>query len=96
MYKRQGDTQSASKYPFYVDLDSVDGLILGQHVYIELDQGQEEVKEGLWLYGSYIVQDEDTPYVWAANEKDRLEKRYIELGEYDADMDEYEIVSGLA
>lgn len=90
-----GDTQSASKYPFYVDLDSVDGLILGQHVYIELDQGQEEVKEGLWLYGSYIVQDEDTPYVWAANEKNRLEKRYIELGEYDADMDEYEIVSGL-
>ena len=69
-----GDTQSASKYPFYVDLDSVDGLILGQHVYIELDQGQEEVKEGLWLYGSYIVQDEDTPYVWAANEKNRLEK----------------------
>ena len=91
-----GDTQSASKYPFYVDLDSVDGLILGQHVYIELDQGQEEVKEGLWLYGSYIVQDEDTPYVWAANEKNRLEKRYIELGEYDADMDEYEIVSVLA
>ncbi len=90
-----GDTQSASKYPFYVDLDSVDGLILGQHVYIELDQGQEEVKEGLWLYGSYIVQDEDTPYVWTANEKNRLEKRYIELGEYDADMDEYEIVSGL-
>ncbi len=68
------------KYPFYVDLDSVDGLILGQHVYIELDQGQEEVKEGLWLYGSYIVQDEDTPYVWAANEKNRLEKHYIELG----------------
>ena len=91
-----GDTQSASKYPFYVDLDSVDGLILGQHVYIELDQGQEEVKEGLWLYGSYIVQDEDTPYVWAANEKNRLEKHYIELGEYDADMDEYEIGSGLA
>ena len=74
----------------------MDGLILGQHVYIELDQGQEEVKEGLWLYGSYIVRDEDTPYVWAANEKNRLEKHYIELGEYDADMDEYEIVSGLA
>ena len=36
------DTQTASKYPFYVELDSVDGLILGQHVYIELDLGQEE------------------------------------------------------
>lgn len=46
---------SASKYPFYISLDNADGLILGQHVYIELDQGQQEEKEGLWLYASYIV-----------------------------------------
>lgn len=91
-----GESQMASKYPFYIELESADGLILGQHVYIEMDQGQEERKEGLWLYASYIVQDEDMPYVWAANEKNRLEKRYIELGEYDADMDEYQIVSGLS
>lgn len=91
-----GDSQMVSKYPFYIELQSAEGLILGQHVYVEPDQGQEEEKEGLWLYGSYIVQDEDTPYVWAANEKNRLEKRYIELGEYDADMDEYEIISGLS
>lgn len=110
-----GDTQMASKYPFYIELDSADGLILGQHVYIELDQGQEETKEGLWLYGSYIVQAggvwngiepgteagadvqaEEGPYVWVANEKNRLEKRYVELGAYDADMDEYEILSGLS
>lgn len=110
-----GDSQMASKYPFYIELDSADGLILGQHVYIELDQGQEETKEGLWLYGSYIVQvggvwngiepgteagtdvqEEEGPYVWVANEKNRLEKRYVELGEYDADMDEYEIISGLS
>ncbi len=108
------DSQMASKYPFYIELDSADGLILGQHVYIELDQGQEETKEGLWLYGSYIVhaggatgmepgteagtgaQAEERPYVWVANEKNRLEKRYVELGEYDADMDEYEILSGLS
>ncbi|MCM1258659.1 MAG: efflux RND transporter periplasmic adaptor subunit [Roseburia sp.] len=48
---------SASKYPFYISLDSADGLILGQHVYIELDQGQTETKEGLWLYASYIVME---------------------------------------
>lgn len=88
-------TEMATKYPFYIELDSADGLILGQHVYIEMDQGQEEVKEGLWLYGSYIVQEDGGPYVWTANEKNRLEKRYVELGEYDADMDEYEILSGL-
>lgn len=87
--------QTASKYPFYIELDSADGLILGQHVYIEMDEGQEEKKEGLWLYGSYIVQNEESPYVWAANEKERLEKCYIELGEYDDALDEYEIISGV-
>lgn len=95
-YYSGSETVGASKYPFYIELDSADGLILGQHVYIELDQGQEEVKEGLWLYSYYIVQDEDMPYVWISNDRNRLEKRYVELGEYDADMDEYEIVSGLA
>lgn len=94
-YYSSSETVGASKYPFYIELDSADGLILGQHVYIELDQGQEEEKEGLWLYGYYIIQDEDTPYVWAANGRNRLEKRYVELGDYDADMDEYEIVDGL-
>ena len=27
---------SASKYPFYVELDSSEGLLLGQHVYIQI------------------------------------------------------------
>ena len=85
----------ASKYPFYIELESADGLILGQHVYIELDQGQEETKEGLWLYGSYIVQEEDAAYVWVSNSRERLEKRKVELGEYDEMMDEYQITSGL-
>jgi HlyD family secretion protein len=87
--------ESASKYPFYIELDSADGLILGQHVYIELDEGQEEAKEGLWLYSYYIVQEDGTAYVWAANEKNRLEKRIVELGAYDENLDEYEILSGL-
>ncbi len=77
MYTSEGgESMTASKYPFYIELESADGLILGQHVYIELDNGQEQVKEGLWLYGSYIIQDEEKPYVWAANDKHQLEKRY--------------------
>ena len=28
---------SSSKYPFYVALDNIDGLILGQHIYVEPD-----------------------------------------------------------
>lgn len=91
----EGEVMMASKYPFYIELESSDGLILGQHVYIELDEGQIEKKEGIWLYSFYIVQDENGAYVWAANAKNRLEKRVIELGEYDADMDQYQIISGL-
>lgn len=88
-------TQSATKYPFYITLDSTDGLILGQHVYIEPDNGQTEVKEGLWLDESYIVTDDGDPYVWAANDKMKLEKRKVTLGEHDENMFQYEITSGL-
>lgn len=95
-YSSDSSTEKATKYPFYVQLDSTDNLILGQHVYIELDEGQQEEKEGLWLYSYYIVQDDGNPYVWADDGKGKLEKRTVELGEYDENLDEYEIVSGLA
>lgn len=85
----------SSKYPFYIALDSSDGLMLGQHLYIELDEGQTETKDGIWIYSGYIVQDEETPYVWADNGSGKLEKRAVELGEYDEGMDLYEIVTGL-
>ena len=95
-YSDSGDeTTTSSKYPFYVALDSMEGLILGQHVYIELDMGQQPTKEGVWLYSYYLVMDDGDPYVWAANGKDKLEKRVVELGEYDENMDQYEIKSGL-
>lgn len=94
-YYYGSDTVMASKYPFYIALDNADGLILGQHLYIELDQGQEEEKEGIWLSSSYVVQEEDKAYVWAANSRNRLEKRTVKLGEYDEMMDQYQILSGL-
>ncbi|MCI8464733.1 MAG: efflux RND transporter periplasmic adaptor subunit [Lachnospiraceae bacterium] len=84
----------ASKYPFYVTLDSSDGLMLGQHVYLEPNLGQEE-KTGMWLMSPYIVQDDGDPYVWAAGEGDKLEKRTLTLGGYDEEMDTWEILDGL-
>ncbi|HIY01317.1 MAG TPA: efflux RND transporter periplasmic adaptor subunit [Candidatus Blautia faecipullorum] len=92
-----GDSQtSSSTYPFYVNLDSSDGLMLGQHVYIEMDEGQEDKKEGLWLSEFYIVDaDTNNPYVWAADGSKKLEKRPVILGQYDEDLAEYEIADGL-
>lgn len=87
--------ESGSTYPFYIELDSASGLILGQHVYIELDNGQDEVKEGVWLYDYYLVHEEDGDYVWVATENDKLEKRKVTLGELDEEWMRYEILDGL-
>ena len=90
------DQTSSTSYPFYVELDSSEDLMLGQHVYIERDIGQDEQKDGLWLSDYYILDtDTNEPYVWAANDKNRLEKRYVTLGKHDDDLGEYEIVDGL-
>ncbi len=96
MYSGSGDSEmQSSKYPFYVTLDSNEGLILGQHLYIELDVGQEEVQEGLSLYSGYVVQEDEAAYVWADNGNGKLEKRAVEIGEYNEEMDTIQILSGL-
>lgn len=97
MIDSSGDSQTTSStYPFYVDLDSSDGLMLGQHVYIEKDEGQEEQKSGLWLSEAYIVDaDTDSPYVWARDDSKKLEKRSVILGQYDENLGEYEIADSL-
>ena len=90
------DQTTSTSYPFYVELDSSEDLMLGQHVYIERDIGQDDQKDGLWLSDYYILDtDTNEPYVWAANDKNRLEKRYVTLGKHDDDLGEYEIVDGL-
>ena len=96
MMSSSDDQTNSTSYPFYVELETSEGLMLGQHVYIERDEGQADTKDGLWLSDYYIVDaDSEDPYVWAANEKGRLEKRYITLGKHDEEMFEYEIVDGL-
>ena len=95
-YYYGGDSGAdSSTYKFYVELDSSEGLILGQHVYMEADVGQEEVKEGLWLEDYYIMEEDGTNYVWAASSSNVLEKREVTLGEYDEDQMKYEITEGL-
>lgn len=70
--------------------------MLGQHVFVEMDYGQGVVKNGVWLYETYLVKDGKDTYVWADNGKGKLEKRKIEPGDYDEALGEYEIKSGLS
>jgi len=94
-YGSYSDEMSASsKYPFYVELDSTEGLILGQHIYMELQQEEEEIA-GLQISSAFIAYEEDgRAYVWA-EKRGKLEKRTVTLGEYNPMQDTYVVTEGL-
>lgn len=95
-FSRADSSESASKYPFYVSLDNNKGLMLGQHVYIEADNGQSTKKKGIWLDASFIVSDDNgNSYVWVS-EKGKLKKRKVELGKSDEETHTTKIKSGLS
>lgn len=98
MYYYGGSSgETASKYNFFVTLNSPEGLILGQHVYIEPDTGASITHTGMWLPEIYLVDisDQGTAFVWARDEEEKLELRQVMLGQYDQGEGLYEIVSGL-
>ncbi|MBO5460978.1 MAG: efflux RND transporter periplasmic adaptor subunit, partial [Ruminococcus sp.] len=98
MYMSYGnDTVSSSRYAFYVELEEDEGLMMGQHVYLEMNYGQtEEAGEDALLLPSYYLNDiEGNPWVWAQDEEGNLEKRKVVLGEYEEETDCYFITEGL-
>lgn len=99
MYFDGSDTETkSSNYAFYIEPESTEGLMLGQHVLIEIDYGQSDAieKDGIWLYNDYVVDiDGEKPYVWAADKDGRLEKRFVEIGQKDEMNGDSEIISGL-
>ncbi len=94
MYGNVDEMSNASRYPFYIDLDSTEGLMLGQHVYVELASEGEEIS-GLQLGGAFVCYEEDgNTYVWAER-RGKLEKRKVTLGDYNEMQDTYVITEGL-
>lgn len=95
-YGESDEMTTSSKFPFYVELDNSEGLLLGQHVYIENDLGQDEEKTGLNLPEYFLTDiEEGKASVWAQNKNGKLEKRALTIGSYDEMMGTYEILSGL-
>ena len=89
------EMSNSSKYPFYVELDSTDGLLLGQHVYLQLET-QEEVPDGISISSAFLCYGEDgSNYVWA-DDRGKLQMRTVTLGEYNMFNDTYTILSGLS
>ncbi len=96
MYGSSSSDNTASKYAFYIKLDKADGLLLGQHVLIEPDVGQNSGHTGIWLYQDYLVQDGDKNYVWVSNDKHELEKKLVTIGDTDDDYGIVELKDGLS
>ena len=92
-----GEGPGSSSYPFYVDLESSEGLLIGQHVYLEIDYGQGSAREGIWL-DEYMIDmtDPNAPFVWAEDSRGRLEKRKIKFGEFDGELMQYQVREGLS
>ena len=96
-YYYGGDSgEQASKYEFFVELSTNEGLLMGQHVYIEPGVGQDEAPEALVLPLYYVVEGEGDPFVYAADAENRIEKRALVLGDRDEDNGTVVILEGLS
>ena len=103
MYGSTDALSSSTGYPFYVTLDSVDGLLLGQHVYIRLAGVNTGSTGRVLLPESYLMDlsyDGETMItsasVWRSGEDGKLEKQSVVLGEYVNESGCYVILDGLA
>ncbi len=94
-YYYDGGGEQASKYEFFVELSTNEGLLMGQHVYIEPGVGGEE-GQGLRMPLYYLVEEEGAaPFVYAADGDGRIEKRVVVLSDRDEDGGVVTILEGL-
>ncbi len=96
-YYYESSGEKASKYEFFVELESIEGLLMGQHVYIEA-VSEETGKNAnvLMLPGYYVVLEEDSAFVYAVDSENKIEKRYVTIGDTDDENGIFEIVDGLS
>ena len=92
---------ASSSYPFYIALDSTDGLLLGQHVYIQI---AVQVMDPTvpWVPESYLMElvyddmtGTATASVWMVGAEGTLVKQTVTLGDYDMTTGSYQILEGL-
>ena len=95
-YYDSGSGEQASKYDFFVELDNNEGLLMGQHVYIELGSGADQESDARLLPLYYVVATEGQPFVYAADGENRIEKRTVTLGDQDEENGTVAILDGLS
>ena len=99
-----GDAMSTStSYPFYITLDSTEGLLLGQHVYIQISAAAvgDDLLRIPEHYVMDVLMDEETwtttGTVWGVDPAtNKLVKVPVTLGEYDPTYGTYVILEGIS
>ena len=86
---------STSKYPFYVTIDSLDGLMIGQHVYMRADTGEYDDESVIRLDASFINDADGDPWIWAEDSSGLLEKRSVTIESYDDFDNTWEVTGGI-
>ena len=93
---------TSTSYPFYITLDNTDGLLLGQHVYIQISAGAitDDLLRIPEHYVMDVLMDEETwittGTVWGVNpETGKLQKVTVTLGEFDPTYGTYVIEDGI-
>ena len=90
------ETKSA-KYPFYIELENSEGLILGQHVYVEPDLGQEDEDAGSGIrIAAYMVDQSDPEHPFVFKDAGgRLKKQEVTIAETKEEVGKVKISDGL-
>lgn len=93
----EGESMTDSNnYPFYITLEDTEGLMLGEHVYIEADYGQEDDLQEIWVDEGYVCLGDTSAYIWLASKNSTLQMREVTLGTHDEELGRYVITDGLS
>ena len=95
--QEEGNAEQASRYPFFVSLEDATGLILGQHVYISLEDPQT-VKvdhKGILVYGSYLQKEGEKLFAWVEDSNGEIQKKVVKANLLSDVEDLYDMVEGI-
>lgn len=96
-FQNEGSPEQASRYPFFITLTDTTGLMLGQHVYVQLGEKTEETQQpqGVEVYGSYLIQEGEKTFVWMEDAEGLITKQEVEVTLVNEEEDLYEVTKGL-
>ncbi len=94
-YGNTDEQTTSSKYAFYVSIDSLDGLMIGQHVFMYQNTDEFEDENEIRLDGAFINDPETDPWIWAENDDQLLEKRKVSVADYDESGNTWLVTGGI-